>query len=172
MIRACVFLLASCFNNCRYCRHWLSQGLLLTRTLMYDSQFYIWSSLEGGDRKGPEGGNGFMSRTCGTVKMCPGSIDWTIWIISNLYVSTQQTHTCSSLLQRRFVHGINIFHGWKGTKHYIEIGSWERHLWDIVGVAEVKRLGFGETTTVEGHKLWYKGEDSRHSHGVGLFSYI
>ena len=37
--------------------------------------------------------------------------------------------------------------------------------WDILGLAEVRGTGFGETTTDEGHKIWYCGEDSRHQYG-------
>ena len=41
--------------------------------------------------------------------------------------------------------------------------------WDIIGLSEVKWTGFGETTTEDGHKLWYSGDDTRHQHGVGFF---
>lgn len=30
-----------------------------------------------------------------------------------------------------------------------------RYRWDILGLAEVRWTGCGETTTEEGHKLWY-----------------
>ena len=36
--------------------------------------------------------------------------------------------------------------------------------WDVL--AEVKWTGFGETTTDEGHKIWYCEEDSKHQYGV------
>ncbi|PVD35255.1 hypothetical protein C0Q70_06536 [Pomacea canaliculata] len=32
----------------------------------------------------------------------------------------------------------------------------QRYRWDIVGLAEVRWTGFGESTTDEGHKLWYR----------------
>ena len=38
--------------------------------------------------------------------------------------------------------------------------------WDVLGLAEVRWTGFGETTTDEGHKIWYCGEDSKHQYGV------
>jgi exonuclease III len=44
----------------------------------------------------------------------------------------------------------------------------KRYRWDIIGLAEVRWLGFGETATDEGHKIWYSGEDSKHRHGVAF----
>ena len=44
----------------------------------------------------------------------------------------------------------------------------DRYRWDILGLAEVRWTSCGETTTEEGHKIWYSGEDSRHQHGVGF----
>ena len=44
----------------------------------------------------------------------------------------------------------------------------ERYKWDILGLAEVRWVGFGETTTEKGHKLWFSGDDSKHQHGVGF----
>ena len=38
----------------------------------------------------------------------------------------------------------------------------------IVGLAKVRWTGFGETTTEEGHKIWYCGEDSKHLYGVAF----
>ena len=43
-----------------------------------------------------------------------------------------------------------------------------RYTWDILGLAEVRWTGIGETITNEGHKLWYSGDDSKHQHGVGF----
>jgi len=40
--------------------------------------------------------------------------------------------------------------------------------WDILGLAEVRWTGFGETTTQDGHKIWYSGEEKLHQHGVGF----
>ena len=34
--------------------------------------------------------------------------------------------------------------------------------------AEDRWRGFGETTTDEGHKIWYYGEDSKHQYGVAF----
>ena len=40
--------------------------------------------------------------------------------------------------------------------------------WKIIGLAEVRCTGFGETTTDEGHKIWYCGEDSKHQYRVAF----
>ena len=41
-----------------------------------------------------------------------------------------------------------------------------------VALTEAKELGhwknFGETSTPEGHKLFFSGREDRHEHGVGL----
>ena len=44
----------------------------------------------------------------------------------------------------------------------------KRYQWDIIGLAEMRWTGFGETVTEDGHKIWYSGTDSRHEHGVGF----
>ena len=38
----------------------------------------------------------------------------------------------------------------------------------IMGLAKVRWTGFGETTSEEGHKSWYCGEDSKHLYGVAF----
>ena len=40
-----------------------------------------------------------------------------------------------------------------------------------LGLAEVWRLGMGEVTTDEGHKLWFSGETKECRNGVGFFVY-
>ena len=40
--------------------------------------------------------------------------------------------------------------------------------WDVLGLAKVRWTGFGETTTDEGHKIWYCGEDLKHLYGVAF----
>ena len=40
--------------------------------------------------------------------------------------------------------------------------------WKIIGLAEVRCTGFGETTTDEGHNIWYCGEDWKHQYGVAF----
>ena len=40
--------------------------------------------------------------------------------------------------------------------------------WDILGLCEVRWTDFGETTTEEGHKLWFSGEERLHQHGVAF----
>ena len=44
----------------------------------------------------------------------------------------------------------------------------KRYKWDVLGLAEVRWTGFGETTTDEGHKIWYCGEEKHHQHGVAF----
>lgn len=44
----------------------------------------------------------------------------------------------------------------------------DSYRWDILGLAEVRWTSCGETTTEEGHKIWYSGEESIHQHGVGF----
>ncbi|XP_072015079.1 craniofacial development protein 2-like [Amphiura filiformis] len=43
-----------------------------------------------------------------------------------------------------------------------------RYRWSVLGLAEVRWTGIGETTTNDGHTLWYSGEDKRHERGVGF----
>ena len=44
----------------------------------------------------------------------------------------------------------------------------KRYRWDVIGLAEVRWTGLGETTTDEGHKIWYIGEEKLHRHGVAF----
>lgn len=44
----------------------------------------------------------------------------------------------------------------------------QRYRWDIVGLAEVRWTGFGESTTDEGHKLWFSGDEIKHERGVAF----
>lgn len=44
----------------------------------------------------------------------------------------------------------------------------ERYRWDVIGLSEVRWTGFGETTTDEGHKIWFSGDDKKHQHGVAF----
>ena len=46
--------------------------------------------------------------------------------------------------------------------------EFKRYRWDILGLAELRWAGYGETTTNEGHKIWYCGEDSKHQFGVAV----
>ena len=36
------------------------------------------------------------------------------------------------------------------------------------GLCEVKWKNFGETTTVEGHKVFFSGKEDKQEHGVGF----
>ena len=44
----------------------------------------------------------------------------------------------------------------------------KRCQWDILGLYEVRWKHFGETSTPEGHKLFFSGREDRHEHGVGF----
>ena len=44
----------------------------------------------------------------------------------------------------------------------------QRYKWDIIGLAEVRWTGFGETSTDEGHKIWFSGDQSKHQYGVAF----
>ena len=44
----------------------------------------------------------------------------------------------------------------------------ERYRWDILGLAETRWTGLGETTTEEGHKMWFSGDEHKHQHGVAF----
>ena len=44
----------------------------------------------------------------------------------------------------------------------------KRYRWSVLGLAEVRWTGIGETTTDDGHTLWYSGEDKLHQKGVGF----
>ena len=40
--------------------------------------------------------------------------------------------------------------------------------WNFLGLCELRWNNFGETTTEEGHKLYYNGEGNMHEYGVGF----
>ena len=44
----------------------------------------------------------------------------------------------------------------------------KRYWWNILGPCEVRWKNFGETSTLEGHKLFLSGREDRHEHGVGF----
>ena len=44
----------------------------------------------------------------------------------------------------------------------------KKYKWNIIGLCEMRWKGIGETTTHEGHKLYYSGRDDRHEEGVGF----
>ena len=44
----------------------------------------------------------------------------------------------------------------------------KRYRWNILGLCEVRWKNFGETSTPEGHKLFFIGREDRHEHGVGF----
>ena len=43
-----------------------------------------------------------------------------------------------------------------------------RYRWNILGLSEMRRKNFGETTTEEGHKVFFSGKEDKHEHDVGF----
>ena len=62
-------------------------------------------------------------------------------------------------------HWIPAKYAWKVQELTGEV---KRFRWDILGFVEVSWTDFGETTTDEGYKIWYCGEDSKHQYGVAV----
>ena len=72
------------------------------------------------------------------------------------------------------------------TRSNISIGTWNvrtlrppgkleelthemrRYRWNVLGLYEVRWRNFGETTTQDGHKLYFSGKEDRHENGVGF----
>ena len=44
----------------------------------------------------------------------------------------------------------------------------DRYRWSILGLCEMRWKNFGETTTEEGHKVFFSGKEDKHEHGVGF----
>ena len=44
----------------------------------------------------------------------------------------------------------------------------KRYQWQIIGLSEVRWTGIGETTTNDGHKIWFSGHETAHKYGVGF----
>ena len=42
----------------------------------------------------------------------------------------------------------------------------KRYQWNILGLCEVRWKNFGETSTPEGHKLFFSSREDRHEHGI------
>ena len=47
----------------------------------------------------------------------------------------------------------------------------KRYRWNILGLCEVRWKSIGETSTQEGHKLYFSGRDDKHEQGVGFLIY-
>ena len=43
-----------------------------------------------------------------------------------------------------------------------------RYRWNIIGLCEMRRKNFGETTTEEGHTVFFSGKEDNHEHGLGF----
>ena len=72
------------------------------------------------------------------------------------------------------------------TRHNTYIGTWnvrtlrvdgkleelihelDRYRWNILGLSEIRKKGINEIQTLEGHKLYYVGNESKHINGVGF----
>ena len=44
----------------------------------------------------------------------------------------------------------------------------ERYRWNLLGLAEMRWKSFGETSTEEGHKVYFSGKKDKHEQGVGF----
>ena len=44
----------------------------------------------------------------------------------------------------------------------------DRYRSNILGLCEMRWKNFGETTTEEGHKVFFSGKEDKHEHGVGF----
>ena len=44
----------------------------------------------------------------------------------------------------------------------------DRYRFNILGLCEMRWKNFGETTTEEGHKVFFSGKEDKHEHGVGF----
>ena len=44
----------------------------------------------------------------------------------------------------------------------------DRMAWNILGIAEMRWKGIGESTTGKGHKIWFSGNSTKHVNGVGI----
>ena len=44
----------------------------------------------------------------------------------------------------------------------------DRYGWNVFGLCEMRWKNFGETTTEEGHKVFFNGKEDKHEHGVGF----
>ena len=72
------------------------------------------------------------------------------------------------------------------TRHNTYIGTWnvrtlrvdgkleelihelDRYRWNLLGLSEIRKKGINEIQTLEGHKLYYVGNESKHINGVGF----
>ena len=44
----------------------------------------------------------------------------------------------------------------------------DRYRWNILGLCEMRWKNCGETTTEEGHRVFFSGKEDKHEHGVGF----
>ena len=43
-----------------------------------------------------------------------------------------------------------------------------RYRWNILGLCKIRWKNFGETTTEEGHKIFFSGKEDKHKHDIGF----
>ena len=43
-----------------------------------------------------------------------------------------------------------------------------RYRWNILGLCKMSWKNFGETTTEEGHKVFFSAKENKHEHGIGF----
>ena len=43
-----------------------------------------------------------------------------------------------------------------------------RYHWNTVGLCEMRWKNFGEMSTDDGHKVYFRGEEGKHKYGVGF----
>lgn len=61
---------------------------------------------------------------------------------------------------------VRTLNGW--GKLDVLTNELSRYRWDVIGLSETRIKNFGETTSQEGHKLYFSGHDSYHIQGVGF----
>ena len=44
----------------------------------------------------------------------------------------------------------------------------DRYRWDILGLCEMRWKNFGETTTEQGHKIFFSGKEDKYKHCIGF----
>ena len=59
----------------------------------------------------------------------------------------------------------------RGRCIWIQVNLMDRYRWIILGLCEMRWKNFGETTTEEGHKVFFSGKGDKHEHGVGFIAH-
>ena len=48
----------------------------------------------------------------------------------------------------------------------------DRYRWNILGLCQIGWKNFGDTTTEEGHEVFFSGKEDKHEHGVGFLVHM